>query len=559
MSPDPVPSRVPLPATLAVWLAAALGLMLQVDQALRNSATYDEITYLEVGADWWRHGHQDRIARMGSPLTFWKIQQAPVLFALDRGGFGALIDEPEPHQAVLLPLVRIGSLWVWLAALLLTAGWVRDELGPWPMAVAAWLFALSPNLLAHGALCTMEMPLVAATAGQLWFFTRYLRSGRSSWLVASAILGGLAFSLKFTEIVIPPLLILGWGLEQLRSGAGWRRVLPQAFLRLATFLVLLAMANVAITGGALLPLSERAGSHPAFESRLGPRVGRFIGALAEVPLPQDAVAFAKQMEHQRSGGPGYLRGERRMRGWWYYYFVAILLKVPVLVTIAFVTRLLLLRRPAAAPGERLGRVLVLGFLLLTALGSSRNYGLRYLLPVAPAVLIGIAALTRAGRAGHLVVAATLAGQAASVLMTHPAELSYFNVAAGGPEGGKHWLSDSNLDWGQGAKSVARLQQRRPEFCDLTYFAFGNTDPSHYGVRGRVFLIDAHGPRVSLPSWDTLDTRFVAVSRSLQYGPWGPPGHFEALSRSRPVEISDDHTVSFYDTSEFSRPGIRTSN
>ena len=73
-----------------------------------SSATYDEVAYLRVAARWWRTGDQAEITRMGSPLTFWKLQQVPVLWVLDRLGRGALIDDPIGRQAELLPLVRPG-------------------------------------------------------------------------------------------------------------------------------------------------------------------------------------------------------------------------------------------------------------------------------------------------------------------------------------------------------------------------------------------------------------------------------------------------------------------
>ena len=71
----------------AVWswvtaLAALVGLAPIVDASFSNSATYDEVTYLRVAAHWWRTGDQSEITRMGSPLTFWKLQQAPVLWCL---------------------------------------------------------------------------------------------------------------------------------------------------------------------------------------------------------------------------------------------------------------------------------------------------------------------------------------------------------------------------------------------------------------------------------------------------------------------------------------------
>ena len=52
------------------------------------------------------------------------------------------------------------------------------------------------------------------------------------------------------------------------------------------------------------------------------------------------------------------------------------------------------------------------------------------------------------------------------------------------------LADSNLDWGQGLKSLARLQRDRPEFSDMTLYYFGDTEPAHYGVLGSSQVINA---------------------------------------------------------------------
>src|SRR5262249_9371235 len=107
-------------AHLAVALAALCGLALLIDSARKSSATYDEVTYLRVAARWWRTGDQKDISRMGSPLTFWKLQQVPVLWLLDQTTARGLVNDPVERQEELLPLVRMGSLWIWLVTLLLT-------------------------------------------------------------------------------------------------------------------------------------------------------------------------------------------------------------------------------------------------------------------------------------------------------------------------------------------------------------------------------------------------------------------------------------------------------
>src|SRR5471030_743682 len=124
----------------SVWgwltaLAVLAGLALSVDAIFKSSATYDEVAYLKVGAQWWRTGDQSAITRMGSPLTFWKLQQVPVLWLVDHLGRGDWIDDPIVHQRELLPLVRLGCLLIWLAAIALTATWSRQSHGPRAMAL----------------------------------------------------------------------------------------------------------------------------------------------------------------------------------------------------------------------------------------------------------------------------------------------------------------------------------------------------------------------------------------------------------------------------------------
>src|SRR5262249_55194826 len=149
---------------------------------------------------------------------FWKLQQIPTLWLLDHLGLGHLIDAPIRHQQRLLPLVRLGSTWIWLIAFTLTACWSWQSYGPRAMALAAWLFALSPNLLAHGAIATMELPLIAGTTAMCWLFCHFLTTRRLLWFILSAIIAGIAFSCKYSAIVIPPIFGAIWGFDRWRQG-----------------------------------------------------------------------------------------------------------------------------------------------------------------------------------------------------------------------------------------------------------------------------------------------------------------------------------------------------
>jgi hypothetical protein len=557
------PDERRLGVCLVLVAAAALtGSALLIDAAGWSSATYDEVTYLRVAARWWRTGQQAAITRMGSPLLFWKLQQAPVLWVLDMLGRSELIDDPLVHQAELLPLVRIGSVWIWLAALGVCSWWSLRLYGPRAMALAAWLFALSPNLIAHGGLVTMELPLVLSSSLSLFSFWCFLRNGRNRWLWMSSAFAGIAFACKFTAILIPPILTIVWlgGLRRSDPGAGVLCHARRVMLGMSAFVLVMMLADFAVNGFAIMPLSPTHGAHPSITARFGRRPAGWLARAYELPLPQDWIGFAIQTHHQMSGGPSYLLGERRMQGWRYYYFVALAVKVPLGFWLLLVGRVVsregVWREPKA---DAVLPLFVLLFLAVTALGSTRNYGFRYLLPLAPLAIVWVSRLaeTSAGLTGspgwrRCLLATGLTLQALAVAGVHPDELTYFNIIAGGPVGGRRVLSDSNLDWGQGLRSLRRLQQEEPAFRDLTLYYFGDTDPAFYGVQGVHHTVSAVSAPGDTPALDQVRTRYVAVSASLQWGPWGPPGLFRELDRIRPVRLTDDTTIAIYRADELRR-------
>jgi hypothetical protein len=161
-----------------VALAGLVGLALMAHAALVSSATYDEVAYLRIASDWWLKGASSEMTRMGSPVTFFKLQQAPALVVLTVNGLRRVVADPMSHLTTILPAARLGALWVWAAAFVITVTWSRKVYGPRAMALAACLFALSPNLVAHGSILTMEMPLIAATVAMFALFWTFLETGR---------------------------------------------------------------------------------------------------------------------------------------------------------------------------------------------------------------------------------------------------------------------------------------------------------------------------------------------------------------------------------------------
>ena len=111
---------------------------------------------------------------------------------------------------------------------------------------------------------------------------------------------------------------------------------------------------------------------------------------------------------------------------------------------------------------------------LTVLGL----GVRYVLLVYPLAALALGVCARAAPR-RLVTGLVLV--ALESLAAHPHELAFFNRLAGGPGGGADYLAESNLDWGQDLKELAKWQQQNPS-RKLYLSYFGVADPQYYGVR-----------------------------------------------------------------------------
>ena len=254
-----------------------------------------------------------------------------------------------------------------------------------------------------------------------------------------------------------------------------------------------------------------------------------------------------------------------MKGWWYYYLVAVAVKVPLTFWLLTAARLALMKQGQPEPQAKMQNTM-LPLRLFSLHGHHGDWLIAKLWCALPSstgaagncVDLGSwRAVSRTSRRGSLSwhdVWSRLAwlGTSFAVAGIHPYELTYFNALGGGPQGGRCILADSNLDWGQGLKSLARLQRDQPEFSDMTLYYFGDTEPAHYGVSGLSYVINAIDDQSRLSGLDSVKTRYLAVSASLQWGPWGPPGFFRILDRLEPLRFTDDTTIAIYRTADLKR-------
>ena len=154
-------------------------------------------------------------------------------------------------------------MWIWLASFGLVVYWSRRLYGPRAMVLAAWWFTLSPNLLAHGPLVDHGDPHPGHDHGDGVLLLDFLRTGSRAAFVASAVVGGLAFSCKFSAALMPPIFapaVADPTMDGRRAPPA--RMALAVTLGMAGYAAIMALSDVVVTAGAMLPISGRTGDHP---------------------------------------------------------------------------------------------------------------------------------------------------------------------------------------------------------------------------------------------------------------------------------------------------------
>jgi hypothetical protein len=391
-----------------------------------------------------------------------------------------------------------------LGALLGAAVFLRAHRG-WGLAAGAlalFLCALSPDVLAHGQIVTTDVGAALFMFLTVVAFERLVERATFARLFAAGLAAGAAVATKFSMLVLGPILavlalvavlssepmVRAWGRDAADVLGRGRRAAHVALLLAGIAAV--ALAVLWASYGFASPLSPDPAVESAFDwgrvSQGGPVDAGMAAARRLHALPEAYVfGFLRFFRHSEAR-PTFLLGRLSDRGFWYYFPVTFALKTPLallaLVVLSAATRR---QHPASLRTELfLWLPAVLYFVLACTLGL--NIGHRHLLPIYPFLFV------IAGRcAAHAVVRvpAILSGAAVAVLAAwygvsvarvHPHYLAYFNELAGGPSGGYRYLVDSNLDWGQDLKGLAAWVERNAvPRIKLSYF--GTADPEYYRI------------------------------------------------------------------------------
>lgn len=410
----------------------------------------------------------------------------------------------------------------WLLALLavvLHFG-VRRHAGPAAGLLAAGLVALDPGFVAHAAYVHTDVGAALGFVGVVLLAHRATTGATLlPWLGLGLALG-LALVSKFSTVLLLPVVAAAPVLALLPAGergaiAASRAAVRDRLVGAAVALGLAAAVVFSVHAFALRKMSPEAAEASVRGflagrearpdeverwgrlARLAPPLGHWAGGLKGVLLLSE-----------RGRGTNWFRGETSEEPFRLYFPAALLLKSTpaslALLALALAAGVARLRRRGAPPPSRAVVLAVLlplavasGY-LLSSMRSAFNIGARHLLPVvALAVLAGAVVLGRSLASRPRLLAATaalLVGSAGlSLRSAGESPIAYFSVLAGGPDGGRRWFSDSNVDWGQDLRRLHLFLAERGWEETTTIVAYGGLPMTYYSRRARLLDPDAPVP------------------------------------------------------------------
>jgi hypothetical protein len=438
--------------------------------------------------------------------------------------------------AARVPTMLVGVL---LAALVMR--WATDAFGGGAGLFALVLYGFDPNMLAHAGVAATDLGAACAIFAAMYTFWRWLRGdeilrqaqddrqqaqddgrqaqddrqrvqddGRQaqddkshrapssdqnpctgpSWkrMLVAAITLGLALGVKTTVLITLPIfaLLILWGRPR------GRPLKPYLF-----------QASVAggIAGFVLWSLYR-------FE------IGPVPGVPFPVPAASHFLPLLKLRQHMREGHAAFLMGRNYHHGIWSYFPIAFALKTPLLtqglLVLTAVSLGVWVWRRRCCPGSSCGFGMTRGWRDESAmlalpvlyfgisLTSGLNIGYRHLLPILPFLFVWV---SRIGRqpwlarcfrfqiprlsslrqfVGPLALLGAIVAYIMVTLTLFPWYLAYFNLLAGGPDGGYRYLVDSNLDWGQTWKALHTYLEKR-NITEFSLSQYTINDPRAYGL------------------------------------------------------------------------------
>lgn len=459
--------------------------------------------------------------------------------------------------------------------------WTKELYGKIPALLATFFFAFSPTFLAHGRYVTTDVGAAFAFFFASYFFIKYLKNPSGKNLFWAGIAFGIAQLIKFSLI----LLVLYFGILVLiriyirwrENKQFWKTFFTHLFKFVAIMIIgFLLVYPVYMFHVANYPAKKQISDTTFIASQFPIKpVGNLTIWMSKQPIlrPYAQYALGLFMVFQRAtgGNTNYFLGEVTNKGWKSYFPIVYAIKEPLALHILTIIALLLL----AASGTKetwqkifksfphflsnnFTEIAMLIFLVIywgASLTSNLNIGVRHILPTFPFVYILISGqIKRLFEKNHnkkafviwiLIFGFLLIWYAISSLSSFPYYLTHFNELVGGDKNGHIYVTDSNLDWGQDLKRLAKWVEKN-KIPKIYIDYFGGAIPSYYLGNKAEAWWGSHDPKDAKGKWLAISATFKQQGQAIPVKGWSQPTDFYFwLNEYTPVTVIGNSIFVYY--------------
>ncbi|OGZ18501.1 MAG: hypothetical protein A2175_01110 [Candidatus Nealsonbacteria bacterium RBG_13_42_11] len=306
------------------------------------------------------------------------------------------------------------------------------------------------------------------------------------------------------------------------------------------------------------------------------------------PLAQYLYGLLMVVQRATGGNTTYFLGEVSATGWASYFPIVYAIKEPLAMHILTIIALLFAaystksfwKKPISGLfnwiNGHIAEFAMLSFIALywySSISSPLNIGVRHVLPTFPFIYILISNqiikwlsikepekkddLTAYEKLKFLehaffgsilkysILGILLLWQLVSVVSTYPYFLTYFNETIGGPKNGHIYAADSNLDWGQDFKRLAKwVEENNVQRIYVDYF--GGTVGEYYLGNKLIPWSGQKNPNLMAPN------SYLAVSATFRQQCFGKPvagfeplNCYQWLKNYEPVEVIGNSIFVYY--------------
>jgi hypothetical protein len=446
--------------------------LISITSSANLSVTLDEPQKYHYGLNI-LHGDSYRNIDSAMPISVLNAFPAAIASLLPEGTLKSILER--------FAIARLITIVVSMFVAYLVFFWSRSLYGFIPAIFSFLLFIFDPNIIAHSQLVSTDLYILGVmsfTFYRLWLFAnnRNLKNGLMFLLAF-----GISQIVKYTAITLFPLCLITLFLHdwrEFKEAASSTNRLFRFFSRYIEYtLAAIVISVLVINIGFLFNRTFTRFGDYQFRSDLFIKTQSRLFFLKNVPVPvpYPYLEGLDWMIHTEKTGDTYgniyLLGQlAKQKGFPGYYFIASLLKVPIASQIILAASFIAYffnrnKRRKFLYNEVFFFVPILFFSIYFNFFFNTQIGIRYYLVIFPLLYIFSGNLfvgwEQAPITRKILSMALMIYLAVSVLSYFPYYIPYFNELVWDKTQTYKYLSDSNLDFGQGKVYLERYLSSHP--------------------------------------------------------------------------------------------------